>query len=115
MAQSSGRGTGAEDEEGLTPPAENFAELRLRIHRARGPWVRLHWREYGAIYFGKERLHLFDDPQGEYGVLYLAEDEYGAFVETFGRNPEKRLRDRLVAESEIRRRHTCARCLPKRN
>ena len=36
------------------------------------------------IFFGRTRQNRFDDPLGEFGVLYAAEDAYGAFAETFG-------------------------------
>lgn len=66
----------------------------LPILEAKGPWQRFHLGKYGAIHFGKAGRMRFDDPYGEYGVLYMAEDEFGAFVETFLRNPELKLVDR---------------------
>lgn len=66
----------------------------LPILEAKGPWQRFHLTKYGAIHFGKSGDKRFDDPRGEYGVLYMAEDEFGAFVETFLRNPELKLVDR---------------------
>lgn len=65
-----------------------------------GPWQRLHPEEYPALYFGKGRENRFDDPESEYGVLYVAEDEFGAFVETFLRNPKLT----LVAQDELAKR-----------
>jgi RES domain len=66
--------------------------------RRSGPWQRMHPEEHSALYFGKGRENRFDDPRSEYGVLYVAEDEFGAFVETFLRNPKLTLvaRDELV-------------------
>lgn len=49
------------------------------------------------MHFGKKSRNRFDDPQRAYGVLYASEDEHGAFVEVFGRNPERR----LLSEAEI--------------
>lgn len=66
----------------------------LPILEAKGPWQRFHLGKYGAIHLGKSSEMRFDDPRGEYGVLYVAEDEFGAFVETFLRNPELKLVDR---------------------
>ena len=68
--------------------------------RRSGPWQRLHPEEFSALYFGKSRENRFDDPESEYGVLYVAEDELGAFVETFFRNPELT----LVARDELAKR-----------
>lgn len=61
---------------------------------------RMHPEEYSALYFGKGRENRFDDPKSEYGVLYVAEDEFGAFVETFLRDP----RLTLVARNELAKR-----------
>lgn len=66
----------------------------LPILEAKGPWQRFHLGKYGAIHFGKSTQMRFDDPRGEYEVLYMAEDEFGAFVESFLRNPELKLVDR---------------------
>ena len=49
-----------------------------------GPWFRIHKSKYGAIHFALDAINRFDDPQKEYGVLYCAEDIYGAFIETLG-------------------------------
>ena len=67
---------------------EDFGGRFLPTVTASGPWRRLHPSEYGAAYFGRMGASRFDDPRGEYGVLYVAEDAFGAFVETFLRNPE---------------------------
>jgi hypothetical protein len=81
----------------LELPAD-FDRRRLHVVRRSGPWQRMHPEEYSALYFGKGRENRFDDPRSEYGVLYVAEDEFGAFVETFLRNPKLTLvaRDELV-------------------
>jgi hypothetical protein len=36
------------------------------------------------LHYGRSGRSRFDDPLGEYGVLYTARDAYGAFIETFG-------------------------------
>lgn len=82
----------------------------LPIRPVGGPWQRFHGAGFGAVYFGRKRKYRFDDPNGEYGVLYAGADEYGAFVETFLRNPKLKLVDRgeikarRLAELEIARR-----------
>lgn len=66
----------------------------LPVYTTSGPWQRLHPSAYGAVYFGRAASKRFDDPLRQYGVLYAAEEEFGAFVEVFLRNPELRLVDR---------------------
>jgi hypothetical protein len=39
---------------------------------------------HSPILYGRNAKFRFDDPQREYGVLYVAEDPFGVFVETFG-------------------------------
>jgi hypothetical protein len=80
------------------PP--DFDRRGLHVVRHSGPWQRLHPEEFSALYFGKGRENRFDDAEGEYGVLYVVEDELGTFVETFLRNPELT----LVARDELARR-----------
>lgn len=66
----------------------DFDRRSLHVVRSRGPWHRLHDKRYSPLYFGRGRKYRFDDPAGEYGVMYVAEDEFGAFVETFLRDPQ---------------------------
>lgn len=80
------------------PP--DFDRKRLHVVRRSGPWQRLHREEYPALHFGKGRTNRFDAPESEYGVLYAAEDEFGAFVETFLRDPKLT----LVARDELAKR-----------
>jgi hypothetical protein len=75
---------------GLRSPAphpEPPSDLHVRplpMRQARGPWIRLHACRRSARFFGKTRLHRFDAPAGEYGILYAGEDDFCAFVETLG-------------------------------
>jgi hypothetical protein len=46
---------------------------------------------FGPIYFGQSGQTRFDAPAGQYGVLYVAADVNGAFIETFGRRLNYRL------------------------
>ena len=62
------------------PPA-SFAVLVRPLDRA---WCRLHAVKHDALYFGRTPRNRFDAPAGEFGVLYVARDFHGAFVETFG-------------------------------
>lgn len=65
--------------------------------------VRVHWPDR-ALFFGPRTgdrpRHRFDDPDGQFGVCYLAASIAGAFVETFLREG----REPLIAERELRMR-----------
>jgi hypothetical protein len=37
-----------------------------------------------ALYFNRTDVFRFNAPHGEFGVLYLGEDAYSAFIETYG-------------------------------
>jgi RES domain len=78
------------------PP--DFDRRRLHLVQSSGPWQRLHPETSSALYFGMGPENRFDDPGSEFGVLYVAEDEFGAFVETFLRDPKLTLvaRDELI-------------------
>ncbi len=74
-------------EEDLPPPPTDLDSRELPIAEESGPWVRMHRTEHHPIFFGKTGEGRFDDPLREYGVLYAAEDTFGAFLESFGRAP----------------------------
>lgn len=69
------------------PPANlHSLDLPLKtIDHGSGLWPRLYSASYpSSLHFGTGRRHRFDDPEGEYGVLYAGEDVACAFIETFG-------------------------------
>lgn len=86
--------------ERLGPPPRDLHERELPIVRLEGPWLRLHAAGRDPVFFGRTGLNRFDDPEGEYGILYAAEDAFGAFIEVYGRGPGLN----LVAETDLRRR-----------
>ena len=49
-----------------------------------GSLFRTHPRAASPFYFGRTGRNRFDDPLGQYSVLYAARDVFGAFIETFG-------------------------------
>jgi len=49
-------------------------------------WFRHHPARHDPIYGNRNAVGRFNAPAREYGVLYLAADPSGAFVETFGRD-----------------------------
>lgn len=64
------------------PDLQDRGPLLLRTDRG---WYRSHRLDLDALNFGRTARNRFDDPDKRYGVLYVAEDEHGAFIETFGR------------------------------
>jgi hypothetical protein len=70
------------------PHPEPLSDLNaqpLPTYMANGPWVRSHATLHSPLHFGRAGLNRFDAPGGQYGILYLAADIHGAFIETFGR------------------------------
>ena len=84
--------------ERLGPPPHHLYQRELLIVRLEGLWLRLHAAGREPVFFGTTDLNRFDDPEGEYGVLYAAEDAFGAFIEVYGRD----LGLNLVAETDLR-------------
>lgn len=68
------------------PPAD-LRDRVLPVVEDGGPWTRMHSAKNNPLFFGKTGSNRFDDPEGEYGVLYAAGDAFGAFLESFGRRP----------------------------
>jgi hypothetical protein len=66
------------------PPAD-LDQRPLPLVEDAGPWIRGHRRIFHPLYFGTSGDGRFDAPAGEYGILYVASDDYAAFIETFGR------------------------------
>ncbi len=65
-------------------PPDDLAQRRLETLRLRGPFYRIHKKSHDPLFFGTTGLNRFDDPLGQYGVLYAAGDVFGSFVETAG-------------------------------
>lgn len=87
------------------PP--DFDARQLLLHHAPPGtrWYRSHHLSRDAIHFGRGGSQRSDSPAGTYGVLYLAADPYGAFMESIGRGvlrtrfvPTQTLRERGLAE-----------------
>jgi hypothetical protein len=68
----------------LPLPIDQFHDLELPIVESSNPWFRSHSIDHGPIFYGRNARFRFDHPLREYRVLYVAEDAFGAFVETFG-------------------------------
>lgn len=108
-------------------PPDDLAERDLPLVQRHGPWVRLHQGRYDPVYFGRTGRNRFDAPwsrerdQGStesdrgaserdqsaregdrsFGVLYVAEDAFAAFIECFGRPTGTR----VVAAEQLRQYH----------
>jgi hypothetical protein len=65
------------------PPA-NFDDQDLQVLEHRATLSRIHRIDQDPAFWERTGRNRFDAPAGEFGVLYAATDEYGAFVETFG-------------------------------
>lgn len=81
------------------PPADLQAR-KLPIIQIEGPWFRIHHTRHSPLYYGKSGNNRFDDPMQEYGVMYVAIDPHGAFIETFG--SQTGIRVISIAELSVR-------------
>lgn len=92
-------------------PPVDLADHPLPLRDIASPWFRSHRADLGPIYFGRDRARgRFNDPLGEYGVLYLGLDEFAAFIETFGVSQTAAgpyLVDNVITEEEIASRCLC--------
>jgi len=68
--------------EPLGPPPEDLHERSLRLSSYHDPAYRVYWLDENPKYFGKEKKWRFDDPLGEYGVMYVSTSDLGACAET---------------------------------
>jgi len=68
--------------ESLGPPPEDLHERPLRLSAYRDLAYRVYWLDENPKYFGKEKKWRFDDPLGEYGVMYASTSDLGACAET---------------------------------
>ncbi|MGQ0571515.1 MAG: RES family NAD+ phosphorylase [Armatimonadota bacterium] len=77
MAPSSAGGPDA-----LGSPPEDLSERLLPLRPYSGVAYRVYWLDRDPRYFGKNRASRFDDPLGDYGVMYAAVTPEGGFAET---------------------------------
>lgn len=67
-------------------PSDDFSERIVPTSKYSQPWYRLNPEGFdSAIYFDRSGRGRFDSPQASYGILYAAQNQRGAFIETFGR------------------------------
>lgn len=77
MAQPSAGGPDA-----LGGPPEDLSERSLPLRPYSNAAYRVYWLDRDPRYFGKTRVLRFDDPLGDYGVMYAATTPEAAFAET---------------------------------
>ncbi len=65
-------------------PPVDLNNRELPIEKTQGPWIRFYWVNKEALYFNRSNTFRFNAPGREFGVLYLGEDAYSAFIETYG-------------------------------
>ncbi len=71
-----------EGPEPLGLPPDDVHERPLPLSSYQNLAYRVHWLDQNPKYFGKEKKRRFDDPLGEYGVMYASTTPLGACAET---------------------------------
>jgi RES domain len=82
-------------------PPSDFHRRTLPIVTQGGSLFRTHPHTAAPFYFGRTGRNRFDDPDGQYSVLYAARDVFGAFIETFGQ--QTGVRSVGVGDLKVRR------------
>lgn len=82
-------------------PPTDFGTRTLAIFKSSGPWYRLNLAQYPAVYFDCTGSGRFDGPQQGYGILYVGEDVFGPFIESFGRTHGKL----AIASTDLKERY----------
>ena len=86
-------------------PPDDFNDKLLPTSEYTQPWYRLNPVGYeSAIYFDRSVKGRFDSDKAGCGILYAAQNERGAFIETMGRN----LGIRTVSEVALKQRNLFA-------
>jgi hypothetical protein len=67
-------------------PPVDFPSRVLPIISLGGSFFRSHGRSRSPLNFGRTGRNRFDDPLGDYSVLYAGRDIFAAFIETFGQD-----------------------------
>jgi hypothetical protein len=65
-------------------PPGDLDDRQLPIREVGAALFRIHSASREPLFSGRAARNRFDAPGGEFGVLYCAGDEWGAFIETFG-------------------------------
>ena len=92
----------------LAAPGASFQKSSLatiRVPKAHR-WLRLHRASYSAMYFGVTGNNRFDPPNEEFGVMYIARQIAGAFVEVFCRDGVRTLDIEEIKRYQVAEVHT---------
>lgn len=74
----------------MPEPPENLAGLQITVVELKGPFFRTHGFKRSPFSVGNPAGNRFDAPDGSYEVLYVARDQFCAFIETFMHVPGTR-------------------------
>ena len=93
----------------LPAPPADLDQRTLPIKLVSGTIFRIHRTSLDCLFFGKNKSERFDDPFGQYGVLYAARQPEAAFAEVFLRQlslmlvQEISLQERSITEIHVNR------------
>jgi RES domain len=83
-------------------PPVDLNDRLLPIIEYSGPFYRINSLRYpSALHFDQSGCGRFDGSQQGYGILYVGQDEFGPFIESFGRQHG----NRAVEESVLKQRY----------
>jgi hypothetical protein len=85
----------------LGGPREDLRERSLPIVPYSDVAYRVYWLDRDPRHFGKNRASRFDDPLGEYGVMYAGVTPEGAFAETLLPRPGALTRTASIGEGTV--------------
>ncbi len=80
------------------PPPANLAARALPIKTLADPLVRMYSLGKAPKFFGRLVRYRFDAPRREFGTMYAGNDEFCAFIETYGDQLEPY---RLLTQTEL--------------
>ncbi|MGI9301241.1 MAG: RES family NAD+ phosphorylase [Gammaproteobacteria bacterium] len=84
------------------PPRGGFAaSLAIQRVSKNHTWLRLHRAKYDPLHFGTTRRGRFDAASGEFGVLYVARQIPGAFIETLVRDGVREISEARIGSFHV--------------
>lgn len=87
----------------LARPTQAFRQRPLAITRVAKTqhWLRLHRAKYAPSFFGRTGNNRFDAPDTSFGVLYVARQINGSFVEVFCRQRQRRITENQLQQYRV--------------
>ncbi len=83
-------------------PPHDLPSWRLPMVETHPPWIRCHSGRRNALDPNRRPVGRFSAPSGEYGVVYVATDPFGAFIETLGTPMQRNHQGfRFVSSTEL--------------